>query len=80
KDNVWEFLTEWETQFPRFKEDPRKIPDSLLDKPLKRYYITHHFVPHLKNLKDASKIEKEKIIELQKQMRKEVRGWFGSLG
>lgn len=80
KDHVWEFLAEWETQFPRFKEDPRKIPDSFLDKRLKQYYITHNFVPHLKNLKDASKLEKEKIIELQKKMRKEVRGWFGALG
>jgi energy-converting hydrogenase A subunit R len=80
KDNVWEFLTEWETQFPSFKEDPRKIPNSLLGKGLRQYYINQKFVPHLKNLKGASKIEKEQIIELQKKMRKEVRGWFGALG
>lgn len=80
KNNVWEFLTEWETKYSQFKDDPRKIPDSLLDKRLKQYYITQKFVPHLKNLKAASKMEKEKIIELQKQMRKKVRGWFGTLG
>jgi len=80
KRDVWEFLAEWETKYPSFKEDPRKIPDSLLDKQLKHYYITQNFVPHLKNLKDASKLEKEKIIALQKAMRKQVRGWFGTLG
>jgi energy-converting hydrogenase A subunit R len=80
RENVWEFLTEWENQFPVFQADPRKIPDDLLDKSLKKYFTQQNFVPYLQNLTTASVAEKEKIIELQKAMRKEVRGWVGALG
>lgn len=80
KEKIWDFLIEWETQYPYFQGNPKKIPNTLLDKRLKQYFISQNFVPHFKNLTTASVAEKEKIIELQKRMRKEVRGWVGLLG
>ena len=80
KDTVWEFLADWESQYPEFVDDPKKIPENLLKKSLKEYCIQNNFVPRIDSLKDASQEMKDQIIGHQKEMRKRVRGWFGALG
>jgi hypothetical protein len=80
KENVWEFLDEWEQHYPTFKADATKIPNALLDPTVKAYFVSHQFVPRLDNLRDASAEKKERIVGYQKEMRKKVRGWFGNLG
>ncbi|MFX1298865.1 MAG: hypothetical protein ACFFD2_28900 [Promethearchaeota archaeon] len=80
KDNVWDFIEQWEANYPEFAENPKTIPDELIDKSLKTYFIHNNFVPRINNLKTASAAEKAKVIGYQKEMRKKVRGWFGALG
>ncbi len=80
KDDIWNFLEKWETQYSNFADAPKQIPEELIDKTLKEYYIRQNFIPRIDNLKDASSSKKEKVIKFQKEMRKRVRGWFGNLG
>ncbi len=80
KDRVWDFLENWERQYPEFMDEPKRIPENLIEKSLKEYYIQNNFVPRINNLKDASQEKKDQIIKYQKEMRKTVRGWFGALG
>ncbi len=80
KENIWEWMNEWETQFPDFKDNPKAIPDGLIRNSLKNYFVAENFVPRIDNLTKVSENNKEEIIKLQKAMRKKVRGWFGSLG
>ncbi|MHA1359813.1 MAG: hypothetical protein ACTSRC_16990 [Candidatus Helarchaeota archaeon] len=80
KDNIWEFLEQWETAYPNFAEAPKAIPDDLIDKALKQYFVQQNFVPRIDNLKSASTSKKSQVIHFQKEMRKKVRGWFGNLG
>ncbi|NVM53704.1 MAG: HAD hydrolase family protein [Candidatus Helarchaeota archaeon] len=80
RENVWDFISDWETEYPTFAENPNKIPEKFIEKSLKDYFIQNKFVPRINNLKTSSTTEKEKIIGFQKEMRKKVRGWFGALG
>ncbi|MFX1293727.1 MAG: hypothetical protein ACFFD2_02540 [Promethearchaeota archaeon] len=80
KDNIWEFLDQWENQYSAFVDNPKNIPDNLIKKSLKEYFIQNNFIPRINNLKAASKTTIDEIIKFQKAMRKKVRGWFGALG
>ena len=80
KDNIWDFLADWEAQYPSFADDPKSIPERVIDKSLKEYFVQNNFVPRIDNLKKGSREKREKVIKVQKAMRKEVRGWFGALG
>jgi len=74
KDNIWDFLANWETHYPAFVENPKNIPENLIDKSLKDYFIQSNFIPRIDILKGASREKKEEVIEIQKLMRKKVRG------
>ena len=80
KDNIEEFLDLWESEFNTFKNDPKKIPNGLISKKIKNYFIKYGFVPEIDNLSNKSKESIKNIISKQKKMRKLVRGWAGTLG
>jgi energy-converting hydrogenase A subunit R len=80
KKNIEEFLENWEDQYESFKDNPRKIPESLVSRDIKELFIKHRFVPEIENLKNKSKNEIDSIITKQEKWRKIVRGWAGNLG
>ncbi|TFG02077.1 MAG: hypothetical protein EU542_05745 [Promethearchaeota archaeon] len=80
KNNIDQFLEDWEVEYFNFKGNPKKIENGLISKRAKRYFIEFNFVPEIVNLKNKTKEQKDDIISRQEKMRKIVRGWAGSLG
>ena len=80
KDNIEAFLKSWEDLYDNFKHDPKKIPDNLIPKEIKNYFIKHQFVPEIENLNKKTKEELDLILRKQERMRKIVRGLAGDLG
>ena len=80
KENIDEFLDEWESQYPNFNNSPRNIQNGLVSKDCKNLFIKHGFVPKIINLTNKNNEKLNEIIEEQKKMRKFVRGWAGNLG
>jgi len=80
RDNIEEFLDQWESEYSVFKTDPEKIPDGLISKKTKHTFIKYNFVPEIVNLSNKSKKDINDIISKQEEMRKLVRGWAGTLG
>ncbi|MFX1312480.1 MAG: HAD hydrolase family protein [Promethearchaeota archaeon] len=78
--NLYDFLEKWELKYEHFKHDPKKIPNELISNESKYYFIKYDFVPDLRDLTNKSKDQIEKIISNQERMRKNVRGWGGTLG
>ncbi|MHA1268143.1 MAG: HAD hydrolase family protein [Candidatus Helarchaeota archaeon] len=79
-ENIWEFINKWENDFDKFKLIPKKIPDDLIPSSLKKYYINNGFVPQINDIRNITDEKENKLINLQKEMRKKVRGWVGELG
>ena len=80
KDNISEFLKEWESQYPNFNNSPGKIQNGLISKEYKNLFIKYNFVPKIIDLTNKKNENLDEIIEEQKKMRKFVRGWAGNLG
>jgi len=80
KDSIESFLDLWEKNYDEFRSNPRNIPEGLISKEIKNYFVKYQFVPEIENLKNKSNRELDIIIAKQKKMRKKVRGWAGNLG
>ncbi len=80
KDNIDAFLESWESLYNGFRNNPQKIPDNLISKEIKNYFIKYQFIPEIENLKNKNKSEIDLIAIKQERMRKKVRGWAGNLG
>lgn len=80
KDNIQEFLENWENNFSNFKNDPKRISNDIIPKDIKRLFISHNFIPEINNLDNKSTKEINTIIFQQEKMRKHIRGWVGKLG
>ena len=80
KDDIKQFLAQWESEYERFREDPNKIPKGLISEKNKEYFIQHNFVPEIDDLTNKSENQLKVIIDKQKKIRKLVRGWAGNLG
>jgi len=79
KNNIENFLDSWEKLYSRFKNNPEKIPNKLISKEVKNYFIKYKFVPEIENLSNKSTKEIDLIILKQEKFRKKVRGWAGNL-
>ena len=80
KDSIESFLDLWEKNYNNFYTNPNDIPEELISKEIKNYFVKYQFVPEIENLKNKSNQELDLIIAKQKKMRKNVRGWAGNLG
>lgn len=80
RSELEEFLFTWESKFENFRNNPEKITEGLISSATKELFIKHNFVPELVDLKGKTETEYSEIIIKQEKMRKEVRGWAGSLG
>jgi len=80
KDSIERFLDLWEKNYSNFYTNPRNIPEELVSREIKNYFIKYQFVPEIENLKNKSNRELDLIIVKQENMRKKVRGWAGNLG
>ena len=80
KDSIESFLDLWEKNYDEFCSNPRNIPEELISREIKNYFVKYQFVPDIENLKNKSNRELDLIIAKQKKMRKKVRGWAGNLG
>jgi len=80
KLNIESFLDLWEKTYKEFYLNPRNIPEKLVSRETKEYFVKYQFVPEIENLKNKSKEELDLIIAKQERMRKKVRGWAGNLG
>ncbi|MBY8987381.1 MAG: HAD hydrolase family protein [Candidatus Lokiarchaeota archaeon] len=80
KDNIDTFVESWEKNYTNFRNNPQNIPDNLISKEIKNYFIKYQFIPEIENLKNKTKSELELIVIKQEEMRKKVRGWAGNLG
>jgi len=80
KVNIERFLDLWEKSYKEFYSNPRNIPEELVSRETKEYFVKYQFVPEIENLKNKSKEELDLIISKQERMRKKVRGWAGNLG
>jgi len=79
KNNIENFLDSWEKLYRRFKNNPEKIPNKLISKEVKNYFIKYKFVPEIENLSNKTNNELDLIILKQEKFRKKVRGWAGNL-
>jgi len=80
KDSIESFLEKWEKNYNNFSTNPRNIPEELVSREIKNYFVKYQFVPEIENLKNKSNRELDLIIAKQEKMRKKVRGWAGNLG
>ena len=80
KNSIESFLELWEKNYNNFYTNPRKIPEELVSREIKNFFIKYQFVPEIENLKSKSNQELDLIIAKQETMRKKVRGWAGNLG
>ena len=80
KDSIEKFLDLWEKNYNNFYTNPQNIPEELISKEIKNYFVKYQFVPEIENLKNKSNREIDLIIAKQEKMRKKVRGWAGDLG
>ncbi|MBD3227546.1 MAG: HAD hydrolase family protein [Candidatus Lokiarchaeota archaeon] len=79
-NNIWSFIKKWNENFNEYRINPEKIDTLIIPEYLKEYFIENNFVPRIDDLRDISNNQKEKLISIQKEMRKKVRGWVGGLG
>ena len=79
-DNIDNFLTQWESKFKSFENNPNLIPKNFISDVCRDYFIKYDFIPKIYNLKNKSIQNIDKIIKEQEYMRKVVRGWSGRLG
>ena len=80
KDDIDTFLESWEFLYNEFRNNPQNIPDDLISKEIKNFFIKYQFTPEIENLKNKTMSELDLIIKKQVFMRKKVRGWSGNLG
>ena len=80
KNEIDDFLNDWESKVESFQNNPKNIPNGLISREIKDLFIQHNFVPKLANLKNKTEIQYSEIISKQEEMRKKVRGWAGNLG
>ncbi|MFX1362747.1 MAG: hypothetical protein ACFE7A_04785 [Promethearchaeota archaeon] len=78
--HVWSTIEKWSENFATFRDAPGTIPDELLSKELKAYFVKHKFAPQIDDLRELSPEQRFKIIQDQQRMRERVRGWVGELG
>ena len=78
--NISRFLHQWHTKYPKFRDNPKKVPESLISKVGKNHFIYYDFVPDINDLTEKTEVQMEQIITKQEKMRKKVRGWAGKLG
>ena len=78
--SIESFLELCEKNYDNFYANPRNIPEELVSRDIKKYFIKYQFVPEIENLKNKSNREIDLIIAKQEKMRKKVRGWAGNLG
>ncbi|MBN1215194.1 MAG: HAD hydrolase family protein [Candidatus Lokiarchaeota archaeon] len=79
-NNLNNFIAQWEINFTSFESNPQLIPDKLISKKAKEYFIKHNFIPKIYNFNNKTTQELNEIINEQEKMRKLVRGWSGKLG
>ncbi|MFX1425837.1 MAG: HAD hydrolase family protein [Promethearchaeota archaeon] len=80
KSDLKEFLYNWESNFDKFNNNPKNIPNSLILNETKELFTKYNLIPELVNLKGKTEIEYSKIVTKQEKIRKLVRGWAGNLG
>ncbi|MFX0001265.1 MAG: HAD hydrolase family protein [Candidatus Hodarchaeota archaeon] len=80
KEAIKQFLEHWEICFKNFQNYPKNIPDDLISKECKEYFIKYNFIPEIINLTNKSKEQINDIISRQENMRKFMRGWASKLG
>jgi len=79
KNNIENFLNSWEKLYSSFKNNPENIPNKLISKEVKNYFIKYKFIPEIDNLSNKTKKELDLISLKQEEFRKKVRGWAGNL-
>ena len=80
KDSIESFLDLWEKNYVNFYSNPQNIPEELVPREIKNYFVKYQFVPEIENLNNKSNREIDLIIAKQEHIRKKVRGWAGNLG
>ncbi|MFX1324381.1 MAG: HAD hydrolase family protein [Promethearchaeota archaeon] len=80
KNNLDEFLIEWEANYDVFNKNPENILENLISKRTKELLVRNNFIPELVNLINKTDIQISDIVSKQEEMRKKVRGWAGNLG
>ena len=80
KNDIGDFLSNWESQFGIFQNNPRNITDGLISNETKELFIRYNFVPELVDLKNRTESKISEVVSKQEEMRKNVRGFAGELG
>ncbi|MFX0140522.1 MAG: HAD hydrolase family protein, partial [Candidatus Hodarchaeota archaeon] len=80
RQNIKEFLRQWEIQFESFQNNPKNIINGLISKVCKKFFVKYNFLPEIVDLTNKSEEQLKEIILRQEKMRKIVRGWAGKLG
>lgn len=50
KQNIRKFLQEWESEFKKFHNNPKNIPNRLISKKTKRFFTKYNFLPEFCDL------------------------------
>ncbi len=77
---IWSFVETWTSYNLNALETPEQIPNDPKLSNLKNFLTYHKLMPKLHDLRNRTKTELQNIIQEQKSMRKQVRGWVGALG
>ncbi len=80
KNDTEQFLKVWEIDYPKFKDDPKKISNGLISQECKNLFVKNNFVPEIVNLTNKTQYQIKQLILAQEKMRKFIRGWVGNLG
>ncbi len=80
KDNIQQFVENWENEYKRIQNNPKKIGDGIVSNDCKNFFIKYNFIPEIIDLTNKTEKDLEVIIESQKRMRTSVRGWVRNLG
>ncbi|MFX1420571.1 MAG: HAD hydrolase family protein [Promethearchaeota archaeon] len=73
KPKIADFLDQWELKFDSFDYNPENIPNNIISKECRNFFIKYNFVPEIINLQNKSSEEMKDIISRQVKMRKYMR-------
>jgi len=80
KQRISDFLEQWELKFESFQSSPENIPNNIISKECKDFFIKYNFLPEIINLKNKSKEQLKDIILRQEKMRQFMRRLTNKLG
>ncbi|UCC21070.1 MAG: HAD hydrolase family protein [Promethearchaeota archaeon] len=79
KPNIRDFIKQWELKIDTFDYNPKNMPNNIISKECRNFFIKYNFLPEIINLENKSKEQLKSIISKQVKMRKYIRSLTNQL-